>query len=313
MMTRRLLAIGECMVELSSDRKTLFSLGFAGDTFNTAWYARQLASRGSLGVSYLSAVGDDALSDQMLTFMQDAGIDTHMARIPDAEPGLYMIFLNEGERSFQYWRSRSAARYLADDLDRLPNLEAGDIVYFSGITMAILPEIRRNELLRHLVGLSDQGVRTVFDPNLRPKLWPCIDSMKHWTMTSAKVAHIVLPSHEDEATHFGDRCSEATAERYLESGAELVVVKDGPEPVLVLGADGDTFRYRPEILETVVDTTAAGDAFNAAFLVDYLERNRLREAVRAGCALARHVVSHRGALVPISKVGLIREKNRLRA
>lgn len=308
-MARRLLAIGECMIEMSPAENGDYSVGYAGDTFNTAWYARQLAAADDLDVSYFSAVGDDTQSSQMVAFMQNAGIQTHVTKIAGANAGLYMILLNSGERSFQYWRSTSAARRLAGHLDTMPELIAGDIAYFSGITMAILPETGRLKLLDKLRELSNLGVEVIFDPNLRPRLWHDTETMKHWTMKSAAIAGIVLPSFEDEATYFGDKDTMKTADRYLTNGARIAVVKNGSEPIVVKASDGDEFQFHPQPAAKVVDTTAAGDSFNAAFIVDFLERNRIRDAVRAGCALARHVVSHRGALVPVSRIALIQEKS----
>ena len=93
-------AIGECMVELSEAEGGLLRRGFAGDTFNTAYYARKLLPA-AWTVSYLSALGDDALSTQMLAFMTESGIDASpVRRIAGKSPGLYMISLLNGERSF---------------------------------------------------------------------------------------------------------------------------------------------------------------------------------------------------------------------
>ncbi|MHA7776785.1 sugar kinase [Roseibium sp. M-1] len=312
-MPSRFLAIGECMVEFAPTPEGTFAVGFAGDTFNTAWYVRQLADREKLEVAYLSAVGDDALSEQLSDFTEAAGITPVLARIAGASPGMYMIFLSEGERSFQYWRSQSAAKRLADDLGALDSLVAGDMAYFSGITIAILSDEGRRRLLSGLIDAGARGVEVVFDPNLRPRLWTSPEEMCGWTMQAAKVAGIVLPSFEDEACHFGDAGPEATAGRYLAVGARLVVVKNGSGPVLVRASDGDGFQVQPEPVASVTDTTAAGDSFNAAFLVDYLDRARARDAVRAGCALAAHVIGSRGALVPVSKIDLIACRNRVRA
>jgi len=224
-----------------------------------------------------------------------------------------MIFLENGERSFQYWRSQSAARHLADDLTVLADISEGDAVYFSGITVAILPDDGRLRLLEVLAKAAAKGAEIVFDPNLRPRLWANTEEMCRWTMKAAAAAGIVLPSFEDEAAQFGDRDPDGTAERYLENGARLVVVKNGGDAITVHSADGDNFRYQPEPLDAVVDTTAAGDSFNAAFLVDYLNRSRPREAVRAGCALARHVIASRGALVPVPGIDMISSRARLSA
>jgi len=114
----RFLAIGECMIEMSVAGDGLYRMGFAGDTFNTAWYLRRLLPPG-VEVAYLSAVGDDAPSRRMEGFMRDAGLVPELAVREGGAVGLYMISLKDGERSFSYWRANSAARSLADDLDAL--------------------------------------------------------------------------------------------------------------------------------------------------------------------------------------------------
>lgn len=312
-MANRFVAIGECMVEFAPTAAGTYAVGFAGDTFNTAWYVRQLTERDKLSVTYVSAVGDDDLSGQLTSFVEDAGITPAFATVESASPGVYMIFLKDGERSFQYWRSQSAARRLADDLGALDAASTGDMIYFSGITMAILDEPARTRLLSALTGAAGRGAEVVFDPNLRPRLWQSAEDMCTWTTRAATAADLVLPSFEDEAEHFKDSGPEDTAKRYLECGVRLVVVKNGEGHLLVRSADGDGFQFQPVPVAEVVDTTAAGDSFNAAFLVDYLERGRAREAVRAGCALAAHVIGSRGALVPVSQLDLIACRNRLSA
>ena len=114
-MTSRILAIGECMVELSQTDAGLYRRSFAGDTFNAAWYLRRLLHLDA-EVSYATCIGEDAVSDEMLRFFETEGILTDaVRRVPDRTVGLYMISLDGGERSFSYWRAQSAARCLADD------------------------------------------------------------------------------------------------------------------------------------------------------------------------------------------------------
>ena len=293
----RLLGIGECMIEMAPTGEGTFAMGFAGDTFNTCWYARRLAGP-ELRVGYLTAVGDDEPSQRMEQFMREAGLEPEFTVRSGGSVGLYMISLKDGERSFSYWRSTSAARTLADDLEGLPDMGDGDVALVSGITLAILPEAGRTRLLEVLRDARARGVRVAFDPNIRPKLWESAEAMRHWVMAAAGVCDIALPSHEDEATHFGDPDAAATARRYAEAGASLVVVKDGAGPVMLLTPEGQD-RVTPETVETVVDTTAAGDSFNAGFLVALLEGKPVTEAARAGCALSARVIAARGALVPV--------------
>ncbi len=297
-MTRRLLAIGECMVELSPAPDGLFAMKFAGDTFNTAWYARKLGGA-SLRVGYLSAVGDDAISDRMADFMHAAGIEPELARHAGASVGLYMISLHNGERSFSYWRDSSAARRLADDLGALDGLRPGDLAFFSGITLAILPADGRERLLAALAVARARGVQVAFDSNLRPRLWRDTDEMCGWVMRAAAVADISLPSYDDEAAFFGDADKTATAQRYRDAGAGTVIVKDGPGAVLILTEHAAPDSVAPTPV-TPVDTTAAGDSFNAGFFVALLAGSGMAAAVRAGCAVSAQVVTRRGALVDIA-------------
>ena len=293
----RLLAIGECMVELAPCEDGRYKLGFAGDTFNTAWYARRLGPP-ELEVAYFSSVGDDELSHQMARFMENAGIVPDLRIQHGKSVGLYMITLKDGERGFAYWRGASAARSLADGLDVFSSLEAGDIAYFSGITLAILPEAGRQRLLAALRRARDCGVTVAFDPNLRPRLWAGAADMRHWITEGARVSDIVLPSHDEEASLFGDADIGATAARYLDSGSALVVVKDGPRAVRIRSNEIDVLVY-PEPMPEVVDTTAAGDSFNAGFLTQTLIGSGFETSAEVGCEVAREVIAVRGALVPV--------------
>ncbi len=293
----RLLCIGECMIELAPTSDGTFGMGFAGDTFNTAWYARRLAGP-EIEVRYLTAIGDDEPSKRMRHFIEEAGIVPDLSVRRGASVGLYMISLKDGERSFSYWRSASAARTLADDLSELTGLSRGDVVYFSGITMAILPDAGRAQLLQVLAEAREQGITVAFDPNLRPRLWADTKTMCDTIMAAAAVSEITLPSFEDEEAHFGDADIRATADRYMGAGASQIVVKDGAGPVL-LRVDGVDTVVTHEPQQDVVDTTAAGDSFNAGYLVGRMEGLAPEDAVRQGCVLARKVIGARGALVEV--------------
>lgn len=299
-MTDTFLSIGECMVELSPQESGLFGLGFAGDTFNTAFYARACLPA-AWTVGYLTDVGQDGVSDRMLAFMTAQGIDTsRIRRQADRTVGLYLIELRGGERSFRYWRDRSAARLLADVEARLDAALAGvRLAYLSGITLAILDAQGRARLIDALGRARAAGTIVAFDPNLRPRLWADPDTMRAEVTAGAAQADIVLPSFDDEAQHFGDATPEATAARYAARGAGTVVVKDGPKDVLC-HSGGMELRYRPAPVADVVDTTAAGDSFNAGFLARWLAGARATEAMAAGAAVAAQVIRARGALVSVA-------------
>lgn len=296
--TQTFLAIGECMVEFAPTGANAYAMGFAGDTLNTAWYARRHLPK-DWRVAYLTAVGTDTVSDDMIAFAQAAGLDTGaIERMADRTLGLYVIRVKNGERSFSYWRDSSAARLLAHDPDRLAAaMRDAAVIYVSGITVAIVQGEGRQNLLDALTAARRAGARVVFDSNLRPRLWSDVATMRAVVSQTAALADIVLPSFDDEAAHFGDASPEATAARYADLGAPLVVVKNGPGPVLTRDAAGTVALHPTALVARVVDTTAAGDSFNAGFLASHLAGDPLADAVRAGSRLAARVVGKPGALV----------------
>lgn len=299
-------SIGECMVELAPEAAAgdapLFRQGFAGDTLNTAWYLRALLPD-RCRVRYVTAVGDDALSQRMVEFMAENGIDTGaIARVPGRTVGLYMISLSGGERSFTYWRSQSAARCLADDPERLERALSGcRLAYLSGITLAILSDAGRATLLDVLARFRLGGGLVAFDPNLRPVLWPDAATMRTWTSRGYATCDIAFPTFEDDAALFDDASPEDCAFRIAGAGAFEVVVKNGSAPAL-LHANGRQSRIPPPGPVDPVDTTAAGDSFNAGWLAARLGGGSATEAVIAGHAMAARVIRHQGALMPMPQI-----------
>ncbi|ARU01192.1 sugar kinase [Yoonia vestfoldensis] len=296
----RIVAIGEAMVELApAGADDLYRAGFAGDTLNTAWYLRKLLPA-SDQIAYFTALGQDALSDKLLAFIAAAGLDTaHIAQRDDSSVGLYMISLTNGERSFSYWRGQSAARrMLADDRALRAALQGADLAYLSGITLAILPPEARARLFDLLRDFRQAGGKVAFDPNLRPRLWPDPKTMTETVMQAAALSDIALPSFEDEAGWFNDPTPAATARRYREAGVALVVVKNGADPMILATADQSLTLTPPRVTD-VVDTTAAGDSFNAGFLASYLQQGDLEQAGHAGASLAAAVIGQIGALVAL--------------
>ncbi|WP_411890195.1 sugar kinase [Yoonia sp. SDW83-1] len=295
----RFISIGEAMVEMAPlAAPGQFQMSFAGDTLNTAWYARALKPRWD--VDYVTAVGTDRISDQMLQFLDDARIGrAHVQRLDDRAMGLYLISLVDGERQFSYWRGQSAARMLAADVDVLAAaLAEGDIIYFSGITLAIQEGRGRAKLLDAVQRAQSAKGLVVFDSNLRPSLWESDDHMRAWVTKAASLADIMLPSHDDEAVHFGDKSPEATRDRYAALGAGIVVVKNGPGAIHYQSGD-DKGIVQPAIVSDVVDTTAAGDSFNAGFLTAFVEGAPIEDAIVQASNVARHVIKGRGALVSL--------------
>src|ERR1700752_988145 len=144
----RAACIGECMIELRQAPGGLYSRGFGGDTLNTAGYLSRLG----VATDYITVLGDDTLSDEMIAGWQAEGVGTsRVARLKGKLPGIYMIETDaKGERKFFHWRESAAARQLMDLPDTgdiLQSLAGYEIVYFSAITLSILSEAGRSGLI----------------------------------------------------------------------------------------------------------------------------------------------------------------------
>ncbi len=295
-MNRKIVSIGEFMLEMSGGEADQYRLGYAGDTLNTAWYMR--ASLGKeWDVDYLSALGDDIYSARMRTFLETHRIGTsHIQTVKNKRPGLYLIHQADGDRQFTYWRENSAAKQLADNSAKLAAaLGDCELAYFSGITLAILSRPARENLIFALDQARKSGTRVAFDPNIRPVLWPTPTAIREAIIAAAPVIDIALPTFGDDAEIFGDADPRATISRYQGLGIAEVAVKNGAEAALI--AQGDNLVEVPALGATAVDATGAGDSFNGAYLAARLAGQSIKTSAQVAHRTAAKVIGHPGALV----------------
>lgn len=234
----------------------------------------------------------------MIAFMCEKHIGTdYIARHPTRMPGLYMVHLNNGERSFSYWRSQSAARLLARDSQALEcAVERSDIIIFSGITLAILEEDDADNLLRTLHAAKNSNKIIAFDPNIRPRLWSDTKAMRTTLIRGAKASNLVLPSFDDEAACFGDFSITDTIKRYKSYGLSRIIVKNGAD--MIEGVfDGQPLNVPSVAVEKIIDTTGAGDSFNGSFLGHFAQTGDAEGSVSFATDVAAKTIQHYGALV----------------
>jgi 2-dehydro-3-deoxygluconokinase len=297
----RVVCIGECMVELRAISPDQFSRSYAGDAYNTAVYLKR--SLPQAHVQFLTASGDDAMSRAMRETWRAQEIDDALAFVwIGGSPGLYLIETDaHGERRFQYWRGQSAAKHWLEML--LEHDEAvlfgADLIYLSGISLAILnaqDQARAIELLRRL---RTRVGRIAFDPNMRLALWPTPQAAAKVVRSAMSVCDIALPSTEDMTQLFGIDGPSRQLDLLQEMGVREVALTLGTDGVAL--ADGELRMQLPGLKVTnVIDTSGAGDAFNGAYLARRLLGDTALQAAQAGVNLASLVVTHAGAIVPAS-------------
>lgn len=298
----RVACVGECMVELSSldlsggDAK----VAVAGDTLNTAIYFARETSREKVAISYVTLLGEGVLSEQMVRAIAAEGVDCSLiGRHPDRQPGIYLVERDaRGERFFRYWRSESAARRLfSNGFPALDMLADFDLVYLSGISLAILPPERRKALIDACAALRSSGTVIAFDSNHRPRLWDSPDEARNAMDAMWRVTDIGFPSLEDLRALHGEMSAEQALRQLSELGVGEIVLRDGARGTTTRCKGQPDMQLQPMAVE-VVDSIAAGDSYNAAYLASRLRAQTVAEAMRFAQNLAEQVLAFRGAILP---------------
>lgn len=309
MTSKNIAVIGECMIELSQKGSDL-SRGFGGDTLNTAVYVARQVSKQNLNVHYVTALGTDSFSNEMLAAWQQENIDTSLIqRLDNKLPGLYVIETDStGERTFYYWRNDAAARFWltspqADEICQ--RLEKFDYLYLSGISLAILDSASRQRLLTLLRACRANGGKVIFDNNYRPRLWQSKEETQQAYRDMLTCTDIAFLTLDDEDMLWGEKPIEQVIERTQNLGVSEIVIKRGADSCIVWVKEG--FEAHQDDVpavklpkEKVVDTTAAGDSFSAGYLAVRLTGGSAHDAAVRGHLTASTVIQYRGAIIPLA-------------
>jgi 2-dehydro-3-deoxygluconokinase len=283
------------MIELREEADGRLSRGFGGDTLNTAVYLSRLGTQ----VDYVTALGDDTWSDELIAAWDAEGVGTsQVPRLPGRLPGLYIIQTDaKGERRFSYWRETAAARLLFQAPEARSIVEAipgYDLIYLSGISLSLYGESGRERLFEILHDARSQGKRVAFDTNFRPRGWPDLDIARAAFRKAFNCADIILASTEDLDLLFGS----GGVEEVLDFANRAEIVLKYPDLTCRVISNGGEVVVPGTPAQDVVDTTAAGDSFAAAYLDARLAGESPQAAAQAGHRLAGQVVRYRGAIIP---------------
>lgn len=276
----------------------IMALSFAGDTYNTSVYMARLG----LQTDYVTRLGDDPYSQQIMQRMADENIGTNMIQLlPGRSPGLYIIRNTpDGEREFFYWRKESPARELFSTVEAsnalFQKLRDCDCVYLSGITLAIIGEQSRQHLFSVLQKLREHGITIAFDSNYRPRLWRDKQEAQSAMLQIIQYVDIALLTLDDELLLWGDDRIESCKQRYAAYNLRELILKRGSEDAIIIIGNTETRIPVPPVAN-VLDTTGAGDTFNAGYLAARLQNASAEDAVRQAIRCASIIIRHRGAVI----------------
>jgi sugar/nucleoside kinase (ribokinase family) len=252
-----------------------------GAAANVAVWARRLGA----DVTLIGKIGDDTLGSLMRAHLDGEGVGRHVITVCGGLSTRVGILVSaDGEHSFVIDHTKVLR---LDEGDAPPSLVDGaDAVFFNGYDIflarstgflgALLAEARRRRL------------PVLFDPSS----FALIDTFGPSRLIEGVGPIDVLLANDAEA----DALRAGRPLESLEAWARLTVVKQGPRGASAF-APGDAWHAAANPV-SVVDTTGAGDAFDAAFMVEWLATRDVEAALRAGNRLGAHVAGHLGAQPP---------------
>jgi len=307
---KNIFLFGECMVELmaASQEKSsscssnatpkILKQSFAGDVFNTAVYLKRTFSE--VNVQLVTAVGKDNFSLEMIQAFESEKVGTvHVYQSDNKIPGLYAIQLDDsGERSFTYWREDSAARQVMQHIDEaaIKLLAQGDVFFFSGISLAVIEPCDRESFWAMIEKIKAAGVIIVFDPNYRSRMWDSQAQAKVQFEQAFSYADTLLPGVDDFQQLYSMTTSEDVYHFCKQYQFDELVIKNG-EAGIFCYTNEQVYHFEITPIESVVDTTSAGDSFNGVYLGARIEGHDISSAITLASKAAGFVIQHYGAIV----------------
>jgi 2-dehydro-3-deoxygluconokinase len=290
-----IVALGEPLIEFNQARGThTWRQGFGGDTSNFVCAAARVGAR----AGYVSRIGDDEFGRLLLRLWRDEGVDAHGVVVdPVAPTGLYFVTHGDQGHVFSYRRAGSAACAITYDANVRNAVRAARHLHVSGISQAISP-LACDTVLEALSDAREQGLRTSFDLNFRPRLWPAARARAIAQATLAST-ELFLPSLDEARLLFGLADARRLIDWSHRCGARLVAVKCGADGAVV--SDGHTITEIPPLQVTPLDATGAGDCFGGVLAARLLAGDDLASAARAACIAAALSTLGYGAVAPLPR------------
>jgi 2-dehydro-3-deoxygluconokinase len=286
-----LVGIGECLVEFSAAGDNLYQVGFSGDVLNSLSAARHLG----LSTGLISALGDDPFTMDLVEVLRSENIDLQYAPIVEGHPnGVYFIHVSDSAHpSFHFLRKDSAATetFTKQSLEQLIEYgKSARALLFSSIPLAVMKE--RERIHQFLDALHGETA-LCYDLNVRPALWSNRDDLIQQLDRLAKVVDVIFVTNDDDTALFGWREPSHAVQYYLRHGFRRVIFRRGGQATLV-GTPEENFEVPVPKVAAVVDTTGAGDAFNAGYITALLRKHDTYECVAMGNAAAACSLDSRG-------------------
>jgi len=298
----RVVAIGEIIVDFVSTepapyaKTRVFEKCFGGAPMNTAVGISRLG----VSVGVIAAVGADPFGDFLVEVLRRNRVDVSNVMRKEGRRTSITFVVNEpttGERTFLFyrkpWTGDTADSSLErDDVDH-NYISKADILHVSGFALSQQPS---RSTIFHAIRIAQKSeVPISFDPTLRPDVWDSEEVLRRTYRKALEFSDIATFSREEAQFVLGTCQPDKAATKALKMGPRIVGIKLGAQGSFVKTVDGKVIR-KPAFRVKPVDTTGAGDGWNAGFLVGICEGWELEKSVTIANAVGALVVTKRGAI-----------------
>lgn len=259
-----------------------FTLFHGGKGANQAVGVAQLA----WPVHMIAKVGDDAFGPPLKRALKSAGVDVRGVKAVKGSSGVALINIGaDGQNSILVI---PGANWKMQPADIIKN---ASLLRRAGMFLAQL-EIPLATIETLAVFASRNQIPFMLDPAPARELPSGLLRGVTWITPNESETRILcgLPASEPITPETAAGC----AEMLLERGPQNVIIKMGAQGCLVATREGERLNV-PSFRVQAVDSTAAGDAFNAGLAVSLLAGKSLLEAARYASAVAAISVTRRGA------------------
>jgi len=312
-MNPQVVAIGEILIDFVSTKPgpyleaPIFEKCFGGAPMNTIVGVSRLGVNGGA----ITAVGDDPFGQFLKRELEQNKVDVSQVKVKKGRRTTISFVANEpasGERVFFFYRkpwTGETADSALEPTDIDPNYIAkASILHVSGFALSQNP--CREAIFKAIKCARKIGVKVSFDPTLRVDVWDSIATLRRTYSRALRLSDIATFSKEEAEFILGASKTEEAARRALRYGIGIVGIKLGDKGSFTMSGDGrrvqaSAFRVK------AIDTTGAGDGWNAGFLVGLCKGWDLEKCVTVANAIGALVVTKRGAITAMPYKQELRE------
>lgn len=255
-----IVAIGECLVEFLELENGTYAQSYAGDTLNTLFYASRLG----LKTGYVSAIGQDPFTEGIELLLDTEKIDRTICASDDGVNGTYFVLGKSGAKRYHFLRKHSAATRMLEHID-MSKLRAyllkTKVLHLSLTSIGIQSE--RDRLIDLLSRIASD-VKICLDSNYRASVWADREEAQEWYEQALPYVSMLFVTDTDHDAIYGKESFVHAIKRYQSYGINRLAYRMGEKGSIIF--DGNAQTVQPCENITVIDTTGAGDAYNAGFI-----------------------------------------------